>query len=101
WLLFTDADTEHAPLTLRAAVSAALRRRAGALSLFAGQRCFGFWERLLLPFAYQQYFAGVNPRALDTPGSPALANGQYILVARAAYAAAGGHAAVAASIIDD
>lgn len=101
WLLFTDADTEHAPLTLRAAVSAALRRRAGALSLFAGQRCFGFWERLLLPFAYQQYFAGVNPRALDTPDSPALANGQYILVARAAYAAAGGHAAVAASIIDD
>ena len=101
WLLFTDADTEHAPMSLRAAVSAALDADSGALSLFTAQRCLSFWERLLLPFAYQQYFVGVRPRALARSGGPALANGQYFLISRRAYDASGGHAAVAASIIDD
>lgn len=101
WLLFTDADTEHAPGSLRQAISTALARGAGAVSLFPGQRCVTFWERLLLPFAFQQYFTGVRPRALGSATGPALANGQYFLVSRAAYMASGGHAAVASSIIDD
>lgn len=101
WLLFTDADTEHAPKALRAAVGAALDADAGALSLFTAQRCLCFWERLLLPFAYQQYFVGVRPRTLACSRGPALANGQYFLISRRAYHASGGHAAVAASIIDD
>ncbi|MGH2515649.1 MAG: glycosyltransferase [Ktedonobacterales bacterium] len=101
WLLFTDADTEHAPASLRVAVTTAVQSRARAVSLFTRQRCLTFWERLLLPFAYQQYFVGVRPEGLLRPGGPALANGQYFLIARDAYEAAGGHAAVAASIIDD
>lgn len=101
WLLFTDADTEHTPLSLRAAMRTALSRNVHALSLFAGQRCVTFWERLLLPFAYQSYFAGVRPRALEAPKGPALANGQYFLIEAQAYKAAGGHVAVAGSIIDD
>lgn len=101
WLLFTDADTEHAPGALRAAMIAARESGAYAVSLFPRQRCVGFWERLLLPFAYQQYFAGVRPLLLHLPNGPALANGQYFLIARSAYGSAGGHASVAASIIDD
>lgn len=101
WLLFTDADTEHAPDSLRLAVATALARGVRALSLFPRQRCESFWERLLLPFAYQQYFTGVRPRALLASTGPALANGQYFLIERAAYWAVDGHAAVAASIIDD
>lgn len=101
WLLFTDADTEHLPGSLRAAMTTALRLHARALSLFPQQRCLSFWERLLLPFAYQQYFVGVRPAALRAATGPALANGQYILVARDAYEQAGGHAAAAGSIIDD
>jgi chlorobactene glucosyltransferase len=93
WLLFTDADTEHAPASLRLALAAARTSGARALSLLTGQRCVSFWERLLLPFAYQQYFAGTRPAAL--------ANGQYFLIARAAYAACGGHVAVASSLVDD
>ncbi len=101
WLLFTDADTEHTPDALRAAITAARASGASAVSLFPRQQCVGFWERLLLPFAYQQYFAGVRPLVLHLPNGPALANGQYFLIARAAYDVAGGHASVAASIIDD
>lgn len=101
WLLFTDADTCHEPGALRVALALALQRGASAVSLFPRQRCEGFWERLLLPFAYQQYFAGADTRALDRPDRPALANGQYFLISRAAYVAAGGHAAVKGSVIDD
>lgn len=101
WLLFTDADTEHEYGSLRAAMLAVHEADVAALSLFPRQQCLSFWERLLLPFAYQQYFVGVRPGRLNQRGGPALANGQYFLIRRDAYAAAGGHAAVAGSIIDD
>ena len=101
WLLFTDADTEHGRPSLRLAMRTAREHGAAALSLFTQQECWSFWERLLLPFAYQQYFAGVRPQRLTRTTGPALANGQYFLIARGAYAASGGHAAVRASLIDD
>ncbi|HET9109653.1 MAG TPA: glycosyltransferase [Ktedonobacterales bacterium] len=101
WLLFTDADTCHEPSALRAALALAERHHVSAVSLFPRQRCESFWERLLLPFAYQQYFVGTHTRALARPDTPALANGQYFLISRAAYAASGGHAAIAKSVIDD
>ena len=101
WLLFTDADTRHEPGALRAALALAQRAGAQALSLFPRQRCETFWERLLLPFAYQQYFAGAQTGARGRSDGAALANGQYFLISRRAYDAAGGHAAVAASVIED
>jgi len=68
WLLFADADTVHAPASLRAAIHYALRERLGALSLLTGQRCESAAERLLLPLAYAVLFAGVSPRR--TNGKP-------------------------------
>ena len=102
WLLFTDADTRHEPAALRSALGLAAQYKASAVSLFPRQRCETFWERLLLPFAYQQYFVGATTRgAHRRPNTPALANGQYFLISRAAYVAAGGHATIASSVIDD
>ncbi len=101
WLLFVDADTTLAPLALRSSMAFALEQQAGALSLLARQRCETFWERLLLPLAYQQYFVGVDAQRIHRPSGPALANGQYFLIHREAYQQAGGHAANAASLIDD
>lgn len=101
WLLFVDADTELASLALRSSIAFALERSTQALSLFTQQRCASFWERLLLPFAYQQYFVGVNARRIHSLKGAALANGQYFLINRAAYFQAGGHATTASSIIDD
>jgi chlorobactene glucosyltransferase len=102
WLLFTDADTWHAPDSLGRALAAAERRGLDAVSLFTEQECRSLWESLLLPFAYQHYFAGLRPRALADPRSCAvLLNGQYLLVRRAAYFSSGGHAAVRASLVED
>jgi chlorobactene glucosyltransferase len=101
WLLFVDADTTLAPFALRSSMAFALDHHAGALSLLARQRCESFWERLLLPFAYQQYFVGVDVQRIHSSHGPALANGQYFLIHCEAYWQAGGHAASADSLIDD
>jgi chlorobactene glucosyltransferase len=99
WLLFVDADTRHAPASLSSALARAERDRLDALSLLLDQELGGFWERLVLPFAYAGYFAGVS--TVNTGPADALVNGQYLLVRRSAYEAAGGHAAVAASLVED
>ena len=101
WLLFVDADTKLAPLALLSTMDFVCRQNVSALSLFPQQCCETFWERLLLPFAYQQYFVGSHARAVGRKNGPALANGQFFLVNRNAYQQVGGHAANAGSIIDD
>jgi chlorobactene glucosyltransferase len=112
WLLFTDADTVHAPASLGAALAACAAAGADAITLLTDQECRTFWERLLLPFAYAGYFAAAtapwaNRDPLDSGESgrgstrAALANGQYLLVRAAAYDAAGGHAAVRGSLTED
>ena len=101
WVLFVDADTTLAPSALRSSMVFALEHHAGAISLLARQRCETFWERLLLPFAYAQYFVGVDAQRIHRSHGPAFANGQYFLIHREAYWQAGGHAADAASLIDD
>jgi chlorobactene glucosyltransferase len=99
WLLFTDADTIHAPQSLRFAVSAAIETDSALVSLLARQSCRSFWEQLLLPYAYALYFVGA--RHVNTPGGPAVANGQYMLFRRDDYNRAGGHSAIRGSIIED
>ena len=102
WLLFLDADVELVtPTALRATVAFALEHRMRALSLFPQQRCESFWERLLLPFILQQYFAGISTASIHRLSGPALANGQFLLLHRDIYTHIGGHAAQAASVIDD
>jgi chlorobactene glucosyltransferase len=65
-------------------------------------RCQTFWERLLLPFAYQHFFAGVSAGAVNDPRrAESLLNGQFLLIRRGAYERVGGHAAVRASIVED
>lgn len=101
WLLFVDADIELAPLALHSTMSFAYQQNVRALSLFPHQHCETFWERSLLPFAYQQYFVGINAQAVQRKHGPILANGQYFLIDRDAYRQVGGHAKNAASIVDD
>ncbi|GAC1649245.1 MAG: hydroxychlorobactene glucosyltransferase CruC [Ktedonobacteraceae bacterium] len=100
WLLFVDADTELSSVALHSTIHFALKRSIRALSLFPHQQCETFWERLLLPFAYQQYFVGMDAHVNESNG-PVLANGQYFLVHCDAYQRVGGHAANASSIVDD
>jgi glycosyltransferase involved in cell wall biosynthesis len=94
WLLFTDADTFHQPDSLQRAVAYAEQRGLDALSLLLRQECGTIWERLVLPLAYQNYFATLRP------GKPAF-NGQYILIRREAYERSGGFGAVRGRVMED
>jgi len=94
WLLFTDADTYHTPDSLTCAVAYAESHDLDALSLLLRQECVGFWDRLILPLAYQNYFAVLRP------SKPAF-NGQYILIRRSVYNESGGFGAVRGRVMED
>ena len=94
WLLFTDADTLHRPGTAAGAVAFALRLGLDALSLLPRAETGSAPEAAALAVALAGLFAGSS-----RPES--LANGQFLLVRREAYLAAGGFEAVRAEILED
>jgi len=102
WLLFTDADTVHLPGSLAHALAEAKREGADLLSYSPEQVAVTFAERAVMPVVFAELAAKYPPQKVREQNSGiAAANGQYILVRRAAYDAIGGHAAVAAEILED
>jgi chlorobactene glucosyltransferase len=104
WLLFTDADTAHAPGAAASTLRYAIEHGLDALSLATGQELGSFWERAVLPSILAiVLFAFGTLEELNDPARPdrALANGQYILVRRGAYDALGGHAALRSEMVED
>jgi len=116
WLLFTDADTEHAPGTVSAAVAYAQRVGADLLSPWPRLVTVGLGEKLVLPMII---FVGmmVYPHAflLWLQRHPYLArrlpvrlmrmcgaaNGQFLLFRRCSYDRIGGHAALRNNLVED
>lgn len=102
WLLFTDADTEHLPGSLARSLAEANHHNAALLSYSPEQIVRSFWEKAVMPVIFAELAATFRPAQVSDPKSYAsAANGQYILIAREAYDAVGGHAAVAASLLED
>lgn len=103
WLLFTDADTQHATNALRLAVAEAERDRLDLLSLFPRQVTGSWPERLAVPLLFHQIIGYLPLPAMERWPAPALAaaNGQYMLFRRATYLRIGGHAATARTIAED
>lgn len=102
YLLFTDADIEHAPGLLSALVRESMEAGLGLNSRMALLAAESFWERLLAP-AFVYFFALLYPfRAVADPRSRcAAAAGGCMLLRREALEAAGGLAAIKDAIIDD
>jgi len=102
WLLFTDADTVHAPGSLASALREAEEHGADLLSYSPEQETGTWGERLVMPLVYAELAKTYPPARVNDPGEPvAAANGQYILVKREAYEAVGGHGAVRSCILED
>ena len=104
WLLFTDADSVHAPSGAATALWLARGLGVDALTIATGQEMQTFWERALLPSILAMIlFAAGTPGELNAPKRTdrALANGQYLLVSRAAYDALGGHSALRGEVVED
>lgn len=103
-LLFTDADTVHAPDLLARAVAAMEEDGADLLTVAGRQLMESFWERLVQP----QIFFTMVLRFFDLERSlrkgrwrECIANGQFMLFRREAYEALGGHAAVKDEVVED
>jgi glycosyltransferase involved in cell wall biosynthesis len=102
WLLFTDADTVHKPGSLARAVQEAQHLGVGLLSYSPDQEVHSFVERSVMPVIFAELATRYKPAKVSDPKSnAAAANGQYILISREAYDDAGGHAAVAGSLLED
>ncbi len=93
WLLFTDADTWHAPNCLRSAITQAMQEGADLFTLASEQELPSFWDRTLMPMAYLGISMLYPPKKANDPKSKvAIANGQYILIRRSVYTITGGYA---------
>ena len=116
YLLFTDADTVHAPETLGACVGHAMDTQASLLSAWPRQETGTWSEKAVIPLVYvlllgalphrmlrrlqhhPQHARRISPEGLATLGA---ANGQYVLFRRDAYEQIGGHAAVRGHLVED
>lgn len=103
WLLFTDADTRHHPELLARAHASAAAAGLDLVSVAGWQRAAGTGAGLLTPAVFALLDADLGdwePHARGE-GEPPVANGQFLLVRRAALDAAGGLAAIAGEPLDD
>lgn len=103
-LCFADADTTHAPDLVPRAVRAMRDLDAGLLSVVGRQQLGSFWERVVQPqvLAMLAFRYGGTEHVTRSPRvRDKIANGQCLLVTRAAYAAAGTHAAVRLAVSED
>ncbi len=102
-LVFTDADTRHAPALLEHAVGALEVARADLLTVVAHQVCLGFWERVVMPQVWLLLGLRYSPARVNAAirRRDAIANGQFIMLPRAAYEALGTHEAVRDEVAED
>jgi len=93
WLLFTDADTYHAPNALRSSLAQAIEEKADLFTIGSTQELPAFWDKVLMPMVYLGISMLYPPKLVNNPRSKvAIANGQYILIRREVYDALGGYA---------
>jgi chlorobactene glucosyltransferase len=103
-LIFTDADTEHAPTLIPRSMHA---MRARALDFFtvAGQQVLGsFWERAVMPQVFYMIatrYGGAGAVNRARRSRDKIANGQYLCFTRACYDALGGHESVRGKAAED
>jgi chlorobactene glucosyltransferase len=102
WLCFVDADVWGEPALLASAMRAALKQNLDLLSLAPRQELGSFAERLIMPCGLILLsFVQDLRRVQGSSASGVTATGQFMLIKRAAYEAAGGHAAVSTAICED
>ena len=101
-LLFTDADTVHAPWMIRAVVGA-VAVGADVVTAFPEQEIGSWSEALTVPFIFFTIWAMLPIGRVWSDPSPRVvaANGQVLAFTRAAYVQIGGHRVVRRSVLDD
>ena len=102
-LLFTDADTRHAPELLGRAVGALESGRRNLVTVMGRMICGSFWERVIMPVITALLAIRFHPTVVNRArrARDVIANGQFILVTRESYEAVGTHEAVRHEVAED
>jgi glycosyltransferase involved in cell wall biosynthesis len=102
WLLFTDADAELLPSAAARALQIAQEASAALVSFSPEQITQTWYEKALIPFVYSRLAKHFSFEAVNNPALPAAAaNGQFLMIQRDVYDSIGGHASVAADVLED
>ncbi len=99
-LLFTDADTVHAPELLGLTVSALESEAADLVSVLPAHIAVSGWEKLQGVFQLLLLVA-TRAGASRAGGERCFCIGQYLLIRRAAYERIGGHTAIRHRVAED
>ncbi|MFG1882112.1 glycosyltransferase [Micromonospora sp. NPDC049102] len=102
-LVFVDADVVLAPHAVAAAVTELRAARVTLLSPYPRIVVATAADRLVQPLLQWLWLTFLPLRAMERSPRPSLAaaGGQFLVVDRAGYTAAGGHAAVADKVLED
>jgi len=103
-LLFTDADTRHAPDLVGRMVRMRERRGAELLSVAGHQEMGTVWERAVQPSVFTLIltrYGGAAAIERATNPRDVVANGQCFMMSRRVYDAIGGHEAVRGYVAED
>ena len=102
-LMFTDADTVHAPDTLRCASAALLEERADMLSILPRHNLGSLAEQLIMPVFALGAFANIPLSARLRPGNTKVvsSSGKLMLFQRRSYESMGGFQSIRQSVLDD
>jgi len=102
WVLFVDADVRLQQATLRRALAQASAEGADLFSLAPRLSCGCLAEWMVQPIMASLLGLGFPIEAANDPASAvAFAAGPFMLFRRSAYAAIGGHRALAAEVVED
>jgi len=103
-LLFTDADTRHAPDLVTRLVAAREERGAELMSVAGRQDMRTIWERAVQPSVYSLIllrYGGTTALERASRASDVVANGQCFMISREGYDAIGRHEAVRHFVAED
>jgi chlorobactene glucosyltransferase len=103
-LIFTDADTAHAPTLIPRSMHAMRTRALDFLTVGGFQELDSFWERVVMPQVFYMIvsrYGGAGSVNRARRSRDKIANGQYLCFTRACYDAIGGHASVRGRAAED
>ena len=103
YLVFVDADVRLSPYAIAAAISKLEALGWDFISPYPRQIADSFFERLVQPLLQWSWLSSLPLRFAErgTFASMVIANGQFLIVKRAAYLKVGGHKTIRHEVLDD
>jgi glycosyltransferase involved in cell wall biosynthesis len=101
-LMFTDADTEHAPNTMSLAIHHMMSQNLDALTAVPHLVCNDFWTKITLPSLATFLHTRFSPLRVNDPKvKTGYFFGSFFVITKATYEAVGTHQGVRQELVED